>query len=120
MSYESGRSGAEVNALLDKVALGATAAYPLVNHGTSDTTFTLTPNTLHVWDTVSSLTLSLGTEQSGVANEYLFQFTCGTTATTLSLPDTIKWQEELAIEAGKIYQISILNGLASVLTFDNA
>lgn len=24
-------------------------AYPEINHGTSDTTFTLTPNTFHVW-----------------------------------------------------------------------
>lgn len=95
------------------------AAYALVNHGTSSTTFTLTPNVLHVWDTVTKLTLTLGTEVSGVANEYLFQFTSGSTATTLSLPDTIKWQEDLTIETNKTYQVSILNGFATVLTFNN-
>lgn len=94
-------------------------AYSLSNHGTSSTTFTLTPNVLHVWGTVTRLTLTLGTEQSGVANEYLFQFTSGSTATTLSLPDTIKWQEDLAIEANKTYQVSILNGFATVLSFSN-
>ena len=66
------------------------AAYSLVNHGTSDTTFTLTPNTMHVWGTVTKLTLTLGSEQSDVVNEYLFQFTSGSTATTLSLPSTVK------------------------------
>ena len=94
-------------------------AYSEVNHGTSDTTFTLTPNTFHVWDEVSSLTLTLGSETSGVANEFLFQFTSGSTATTLTLPDDIKWAEELAIEANRIYQISILKGLASALNWEN-
>lgn len=117
--YDSKYEGAEVEALLDKVAEGTAAAYSLSNHGTSSTTFTLTPNVLHVWGTVSQLTLTLGTEQSGVANEYLFQFTSGSTATTLSLPDTIKWQEDLTIEANKTYQVSILNGFATVLSFNN-
>lgn len=95
------------------------AAYALVNHGTSNTTFTLTPNVLHVWGTVSKLTLTLGSEVSGVANEYLFQFTSGSTATTLSLPSSIKWQEDLTIEKNKTYQVSILNGFATVLSFNN-
>ena len=97
-------------------------AYSEVNHGTSDTTFTLTPNTFHVWDEVSSLTLTLGGETSGVANEYLFQFTSGATATTLMLPDTIKWAGGSAptIQPNMIYQISILNDLGSVLEFSNA
>lgn len=93
------------------------AAYALVNHGTSNTTFTLQPNTFYVWGTVTKLTLTLGSEVSGVANEYLFQFTSGSTATTLSLPSSIKWQEDLTIEKNKTYQVSILNGFATVLAF---
>lgn len=95
-------------------------AYAEVNHGTSDTTFTLTPNTFHVWEEVSALTLTLGSETAGVANEFLFQFTSGATATSLTLPDDIKWTEELVIEPNRIYQISILKGLASVLSWENA
>ena len=93
-------------------------AYSEIDHGTGDITFALTPNTFHVWDEVSSLTLTLGTETNGVANEYLFQFTSGSTATTLSLPSDIKWAEEFTIEQNKIYQISILNGLGSVLSWE--
>ena len=95
------------------------SAYPEINHGTSDTTFTLTPNTFHVWDEVTSLDLSFGEETEGIANEFLFQFTSGATATTLILPDTIKWanEEVPTIETNMIYQISILKGLASVLGF---
>lgn len=99
---------------------GGSGAYSEVNHGTNDTTFTLTPNTFHVWDEVASLTLDFRSETGGVANEYLFQFTSGATATSLTLPDDIKWANELSIEPNMIYQVSILKGLASVLEFDNA
>lgn len=98
---------------------GGSSAYAEVNHGTSDSTFELTPNTFHVWDEVTSLNLTLGAETAGVANEYLFQFTSGSTPTTLTLPGDIKFTEDLTIEANKIYQISILKGLGSVLSWGN-
>lgn len=97
---------------------GGSGAYAEVNHGTSDTTFALTPNTFHVWDEVANLTLTLGSETAGVANEFLFQFTSGATATSLTLPDDIKWTEELVIEPNRIYQVSILKGLASVMSWE--
>ena len=101
---------------------GGSGAYSEANHGTSDTTFTITPNTFHIWDEVASLTLDLGSETSGVANEYLFQFTSGATATSLTLPDDIKWANDSAptIAENMIYQVSILKRLASVLEFSNA
>lgn len=88
----------------------------VVNHGTSDTTFSLTPNVLHVWGTVTSLTLTLATPtDSTIVNEYMFQFTSGSTATTLSLPSSVVWDEDkgtLTVESGYIYQVSILNNIA--------
>lgn len=101
---------------------GGSGAYAEVNHGTSDTTFTLTPNTFHVWDEVASLTLTFGDETAGVANEFLFQFTSGSTPTTLTLPDSLKWANDTppTIAENMIYQVSILKGLASVLEFSNA
>ena len=68
---------------------------------------------------MTALTLTLGTETSGVANEYLFQFTSPSTPTSLTLPDDIKFSEDLVIEANKIYQISILKGLGSALSWEN-
>lgn len=99
---------------------GGGGAYAEVSHGTSDTTFTLTPNTFHVWGEVASLDLSFGSETSGIANEYLFQFTSGATATTLTLPDGLKWANELIISSNTIFQVSVLKGLASVLSWDNS
>ena len=97
-------------------------AYAEVNHGTSDTTFTLTPNTFHVWDEVAALDLSFCDETAGVANEFVFQFTSGASATTLTLPDSIKWANDTAptIAENTIYQMSVLKGLASVLEFKNS
>ena len=100
---------------------GGSGVYAEVNHGTSDTTFTLTPNTFHVWDEVAALDLSFGDETAGVANEFVFQFTSGATPTTLTLPDSIKWANGNApsISENKIYQISVLKGLGMILEFDN-
>ena len=88
----------------------------LVNHGTSDTTFTLTPNTKHVWGEVASLTITLGTEISGIVNIFYFQFDSGSTATTLSLPASIKWNydEQLVVLPNTRYQINIEGGIATV------
>jgi hypothetical protein len=125
-------SGANIKTINGETILGSgditisggssngSGAYAEVNHGTSDTTFALTPNTFHVWDEVPSLTLTLGSETAGVANEYLFQFTSGSEATTLTMSDNVKWSDELVIEPNMIYQVSILKGLASVLEFSNA
>ena len=94
-------------------------AYALVEHGTNDTTFMLTPNTFHVWGEVTSLTLTFEEEDSGVSNEYLFQFESGSEATTLALPDDIIWanDEIPVIESKCTYQISILNGFATLMKF---
>ena len=95
-------------------------AYPQVNHGTSDTTFALTPNVLHVWDEVAELSLTLANPtDTNIANEYLFQFTSGATATTLTLPDTIKWANDAPIDIAEnmIYQVSILNNCGTILGF---
>jgi ABC-type arginine/histidine transport system permease subunit len=95
------------------------SAYPEINHGTSDTVFTLSPNTFHIWDEITELTISLEPEIPSITNEYMFQFKSGSIATTLIISDNIKWMNDLIIEPNKIYQISILKGLASVLVFDN-
>ena len=75
----------------------------IVNHGTSDTTFTLTPNKYHIWGEVSSLTLTLGSGESGYLAEYMFEFQSGSTPTVLTLPNTVEWPVTPTIEANKRY-----------------
>lgn len=90
-----------------------------VNHRTEDTTFTLTPNKFHVWDEVTELNLTLGEEVEGVMNEFLFEFTSGAEPTMVSLPDNIKWSETLNVEPYATYQISVLNGIAKVVGWED-
>lgn len=78
----------------------------------------LAPNIFYVWGKVSNLNIQLAPETSGIINEYLFQFTSGETATSLTFPTDIKWTNEPVILPNKTYQISILNGLGSILQFD--
>lgn len=89
----------------------------VVNHGTDDTTYTLPPNQLHIWGTVASLAITLGTPTDAtIENEYKIQFTSGSTATQFAIQDTITWGDScgtITLAANKIYQISITNGLAT-------
>ena len=98
--------------------------YQVFNHGTADTTFALTANCKHVWGVVSSLTLTLATPTPTtingvtvpVVNEYYFQFDSGSTATTLNLPSTVKWNGDQIpqIAANTRYQINIEDNIATV------
>lgn len=47
-----------------------------------------------------------------VMQEYMFEFTSGSTPTVLTLPETVKWIGSNTIEANKTYQVSIVNNLA--------
>lgn len=79
-----------------------------VDHGTADTTITLPPNQYHIWGEVPSLVLTLGEEISGITNEFHFAFDSGATATTLSLPQTVK--TDIVVEPNTHYECSIVNG----------
>lgn len=96
---------------LEQALENVDVSIPVIDHGTSDTTFALTPNVLHKWGEVSSLTLSLSAaSDETVANYYMIEFVSGATPTSLAMPDSIAWASDLTIEANKTYQISILNG----------
>lgn len=79
------------------------------------TSKSISPNIFYVWGTMSTLSITLATpSDSTIYNEYMFQFTSGTTATTLSLPSSVTWATEPLIESGKTYQVSIVNNLAVI------
>jgi len=96
----------------------------VVNHGTSDTTYSITPNVLHIWGEVASLTLTLATPSDNtIENEYKFRFESGSTATTLSLPVSVVYDEskgDLIPEADKIYEVSIVDNIALWIAVDNS
>lgn len=76
----------------------------------------ITPNALHRWGEVASLDITLAEPtDTSIVNEYMMEFVSGATATTLLMPDTIKWAIEPKIEANKTYQISILDNIAVII-----
>ena len=87
-------------------------AYPVV--GMTEAAAELLPNTYYRWGEVTALTVTLGAEIAGITNEYCFEFVSGETATELTVPGDIKWVQEPSIEAGKTYQVSILNGIGVI------
>ena len=88
---------------------------------TGDVTQEITPNTFYNFtDTViTSLTITFGTAQSGVLNEYMFQFIAGDGFTTLTMPSGVVWLGGTTptITAGKTYQVSVINNLAVIGEF---
>lgn len=87
--------------------------------GASSITKQIEPNTFYKFEAFPAITIKLVAEESGILNEYMFEFVSGTTATTLSLPDSVKWSGGNAptIEANKTYQVSIVNNLAVFAAF---
>lgn len=84
---------------------GGSADTDKINHGTSDTTFALTPNIEHVWGEVPSLTITFAEEEEGKSNVYWFSFDSGSTPTVLSLPADV--ESDLTVKTNTHYEISI-------------
>lgn len=77
-------------------------------------------NKFYKFGEVSSLNITLAAiTDTSVLNEYMFEFVSGSTATTLTLPNIIKWLETPSIEANKIYQCSIVDNIGVLLGVSN-
>lgn len=94
----------------------------IVTVSSTESSKAIEPNKYYKWGTITSLSITLSTANlnSSLLNEYMFEFTSGSTATTLTLPNSIKWLNGATpkIEANKVYQISIVNNLAIVCSFN--
>ena len=91
---------------------------PVVNNGTSNTTATIQPNTLYIWGEVTRLNITLATPtDNNIQNEYHFFFESGDTATTLSLPNTVLWDEEPLIATNTKYEVIIVNNCAKLKAY---
>lgn len=130
LTYSDGSTanvGAVVGAKGEKGDTGATGAdgqdgknYKVEIIESTETTVELQPNKFYKFGEVTELNLSLAeiTDNTQL-NEFMFEFISGETATTLTLPDTIKWADNPEIEANKIYQCSIVNNVGLIVGVDN-
>lgn len=76
----------------------------------TDTAVGLEPNKLYIFPEMAELFITLAEPDASVASEYHFVFRSGATATTLTIPDTVKIPSGFTVDASKIYEISILEG----------
>lgn len=90
----------------------------VINH--TDTMAEIAPNIFNIWNKVTELNITLSAPQNALKyNEYMFQFSSGEVATTLTLPDTIKWVNAPVIEANSTYQCSIVNNIGVLVGVSN-
>lgn len=73
----------------------------------------------HFTGAVTSLTLTLTAPSSGLAH-YHFDFLSGSTAATLSLPQTVIMPDDFTIEASKRYEVDIINNYGTVVSWETS
>lgn len=103
----------------DKGDPGKDGRIALVNHGTNDTTFALTPNTMHVWGEVERLRLTLAPNtEPNIRAEYDFQFTTPADKVTEFQLQGVQWVDEVVptILKGKTYQGMVVNNIAILIS----
>ena len=84
------------------------------------TTQEIESNKFYKFGEVSSLNITLAAiTDTSVLNEFMFEFISGTTATTLTLPNAVKWLETPSIESNKTYQCSIVNNIGILVGVAN-
>lgn len=85
----------------------------------SSGTVELSDTKMYILGEQSSVTITLPSGAESNGREYLCQFTASADGCTLSVPDTISWLggETPTINAGKTYQLSIVNNLAVIGEF---
>lgn len=121
--FRKGNTGIEVSTNNGKtwntVALYSDISYKQPIVAQTENAVTIFPNVLNVWGVVSRLEIALGASSSVEVSEYMMQFSCGDIPATVILPDDVRWTEEPEFEAGKTYQVSVLNGLAIYAGWNN-
>lgn len=68
----------------------------------------LNANCIYNFGEVATLSITLGDPSETGSSVYIFSFDSGPTATTLTLPSDITWQDEPSIEANNHYEFNIM------------
>lgn len=94
--------------------IGAAGGYGMPVVAQTATEVTIQPDVLNKWGEVAELTVDFAEGTDGYAHEYCLEFESGATATTLSLPGSVKFPDEPTIEANMRYQISVVNNVGLI------
>lgn len=94
----------QLNAKADKIVV----------ESVTETTKELQPNKYYVFGEVATLTVTLAVGEENKLAEYMFEFTSGTTPTTITEIAGVEWKGD-TIEANKVYQASISRGIGILI-----
>lgn len=71
----------------------------------------------HFTGAISALTISFNAAASGVLPQYHFDFTSGSTAATLTLPNGVVMPDGFTVEANKRYEVDVLDNYGVVVSW---
>lgn len=71
----------------------------------------------HFTGSLTALTITLNAAPSGQLAQYHFDFNCGSTAPTVTLPSAVILPENSSFEASKHYEVDILNNYGAVMAW---
>lgn len=71
----------------------------------------------HFTGTLTALTIDLSSPATGQLAHYHFDFDSGSTAPTLTLPQTVVMPSGFTVEANKRYEVDILNNYGTVIAW---
>lgn len=94
--------------------IGAAGGYGMTVVQQTQSAVTIQPDVFNKWGEVALLTVDFAQGADGYAHEYCMEFISGATATTLSLPESVKFPSEPTIEANMRYQISVVNNIGLI------
>lgn len=121
---DSALSSTSTNPVQNKVVTGAIEQLKtkIVNHKT-ESEVTIQPNVLNVWEEVTSLNVTKGTEIGGIVNNYMIRFVAGASGTNMSVnfyEFSLQWYGGSVPEwvKGNTYEISIVDDIALWAEFE--
>lgn len=71
----------------------------------------------HFTGALTALTITLNAPASGQLAQYHFDFLSGSTAPTLTMPNTVTMPDSFAVEANKRYEVDVLNNYGAVVSW---
>ena len=95
---------------------------PIVRAAPPSGSYALAPGTLYDFTQAdaTALTFTFEAPESGKAAAYHVMFKCGSTAATVTLPEGVKTPDGYVIEAGRVYELSVLENLLTYQSWESA
>lgn len=117
-----GPDGKDVATLIAEAQAAAAAAplEPVVKAAPPSGSYALSPGVLYDFTQAdaSALTFTFEAPAAGKAAAYHVMFRTGSTAATVTLPEGVKTPDGYVIEAGRVYELSILEGLLTYQSWE--